>query len=235
MVLRDVLSIRGLETECIVGVYPQERDRPQPLEIDIQLEVDTEAAARSGKLSRTVDYDATARAVVFLLQSCRFGLLETAAHALATHLLSPPALGERRAQIQAVRIDLSKPQALPGTAVACLSVAREAGWAEIRQEVRPFGSVDVIHESREARIVRVNIAPRQEVRLECFGAAHEAELVLTSGLSADGAPLLAGTRRSFARGAPRSVANPTRRWQSLLCVDSPRALRQAGRVDASER
>jgi dihydroneopterin aldolase len=219
---RDVLSIRGLETECVVGVYPHERDRPQPLSIDIDLSVDTESAARSGKLSRTVDYDATARVVVFLLQSCRFGLLETAAHALASYLLAPPGAGERRALISAVRIDLTKPQALPGNAVARLTVERDASWVEIRHESRPFGSVDVIHESREARIVRLDVAPRQQARLPHVEAADRSELALSPGLSLDGVAMLRGTRRSPA-GA-RTVQNPSRRWQTLLCVESPRVL-----------
>lgn len=220
MPARDVLSITGLRCECVVGVYPQERGRPQPLVIDIDLFVDTDAAGRSGRLSRTVDYDAAAQAVIFLLQSCRFGLLETAAHALAKFLLAPPSAGESRAAIHSVRLKLIKPEALPGGALASLSVERDAAWAHIRREVLPFGSVDVLHESREARIHRVNIAPRQEVDLAAHGEAREAELMLTGGLTVEASPLAAGTRRTFERGAKRSISNPTRRWQSLLSVDS---------------
>ena len=98
---RDVIAIHGLETECVVGVYPHERGTPQPLFIDVELSVDTEAAARSEKLSYSIDYDGLASQLVFLLQSCRFRLLETAAHALCAYLLSPPAPGERRAQVRA--------------------------------------------------------------------------------------------------------------------------------------
>lgn len=217
---RDVLSICGLECECVVGVYPRERGRPQPLVLDIDLHVDTDNAGRSGRLSRTVDYDATANALVFLLQSCRFGLLETAAHALATFLLAPPSAGERRAAVAAVRIKLIKPEALPGRAIASLQVEREAAWAHIRRESAPFGSVDMLHGSREAEIYRVNIAPRQEVDLGLVGPAHESELCLTPGLVLDGATLGSGARRTFDRGAARFV-NPTRRWQSMLVVASP--------------
>lgn len=220
MPARDVLSITGLGCECVVGVYPHERGRPQPLRIDIDLFVDTDAAGRSGRLSRTVDYDAAAQAVIFLLQSCRFGLLETAAHALSKFLLAPPAAGESRAAIQSVRLRLIKPEALPGGALASLQVERDAAWAHIRRDVVPFGSVDVLHESREARIHRVNIAPRQDVDLAEHEEAREAELVLTGGLVAGSAQLAMGTRRTFEAGATRVISNPTRRWQSLLSVDS---------------
>lgn len=235
MPARDVLSITGLETECVVGVYPRERGRPQSLRLDIDLHVDTESAGRSGRLSRTVDYDVTARAVVFLLQSCRFGLLETAGRALATFLLAPPAAGERRAAIQAVRIKLIKPQALEGSAIASLQVERDASWAHIRREVTSFGSVDVIHQSREAGIYRVNIAPRQDVDLFEHGAAHESELVLTSGLVASGEPIAEGARRSPGQGAPRRVVNPTRRWQSILAVDCLPSGKGRERKDAPGR
>lgn len=218
---RDVLSIRGLETECVVGVYPRERGRPQPLSLDIELTVDTEAAASTGKLSRTVDYDLTARALVFLLQSCRFGLLETAAHALAKYLLSEPLPAERQARVLAVRVGLVKPQALPGAAVASLSIEREASWAKVERTKTSFGSVDVIHDSPEATIVRVNLAPHTEVPLDARGEAHDAELALTSGLLLDGVPFPRGSSKNTGRHAARLLSNPTRRWQCILCADSP--------------
>ena len=221
MSARDVLSIHGLETECVVGVYPRERGRPQPLSVDIDMSVDSEAAAATGKLSRTVDYDATAQAVVFLLQSCRFGLLETAAQALAKYLLAEPLASQRQARVHAVRIRLVKPQALPGAAVASLSIERDASWASIERQPTPFGSVDVILDCREASIVRVNLAPAAHVALNEHDEAHDAELALTHGLVLDGAPFPRGSRRALGRGTPRVLANPTRRWQSVLCADSP--------------
>jgi dihydroneopterin aldolase len=220
---RDVISIAGLETECVVGVYPRERGKPQPLRVDLELVVDTEDAAKSGRLSRTVDYDATARQIVFLLQSCRFGLLETAAHAIAMCLLIAPAPGERRSLIGAVRLKLIKPEALPGCAVASLEIEREASWARIKRLDVPFGSVDVIHETPEAGIYRLNFGPRVEAPLHEFEHAHDSELVLTPGLSDRGKPLVPGSEFRHSRGAPRIYVNPTRRWQSILCVDSPLA------------
>lgn len=222
---RDVLSIHGLETECVVGVYPRERGRPQPLGIDIDLTVDTEPAASTGKLSKAVDYDATAQCLTFLLQTCRFGLLETAAHALARYLLSEPLPSERQARVHAVRVRLVKPQALPGNAVASLSIEREASWAVIPRQITRFGSVDVILDCREASITRLNFAPGAEVALHEQGEAHDAELALTAGLVLDGVPFPRGSRGARGRGTPRMIANPTRRWQSVLCADSPVFLR----------
>ena len=41
---RDVIAIEGLVVDCVVGVYPHERDKLQPLRVDLYLELDTRAA-----------------------------------------------------------------------------------------------------------------------------------------------------------------------------------------------
>ncbi len=170
----DVLAISGLETECVVGVYPHERGEPQPLRVDLDLHVDTEGAGRSARLSRTVDYDRMAQEIVFLLKSCRFGLLETAAVALASYVLSPPGPGERRAGVLGVRLKLIKPRALPRGAEASLEIRRESSWARTVREDSAFGSVNVVFESREASIFRVNIAPRRRTSMHRDVREHQA-------------------------------------------------------------
>ncbi|MBK7583964.1 MAG: dihydroneopterin aldolase [Myxococcales bacterium] len=217
----------------MVGVYPRERGRPQPLRIDIELSIDTEAAATTGRLSRTVDYDRTAQAVIFILQSCRFGLLETAAHALAKFLLIPPISADRSALVRAARVQLTKPDALMGAAVAALSIERDAAWAAVAREQKPFGSIDLVFLSREASIVRVNLAPRGELGTRDQPEAHDAELALTAGLVCDGVPFPSGAKRSQGRGAPRRLQNPTRRWQSVLSVDSPGTTRAPSEIAAN--
>jgi dihydroneopterin aldolase len=232
---RDVLAISGLETECVVGVYPHERDRPQPLRVDLDLYVDTEHAARSARLSRTVDYDRMAREIVFLLKSCRFGLLETAAGALASYVLAPPGPGEHRAAVLAVRLKLIKPEALPRGAEASLEIRRENTWVKLGLEETRFGNIETLFESREASIFRVNLAPRQKTALHAETRPHEAEMVLTQGLLEGDAPLASGAARRFLAGTPRSYFNPTRRWQSLLCVHSPISANEsvsAGAIEA---
>ena len=52
----DRIFIRGLEFDTIVGVLPEERVTPQPLRVDLELDVDTRQAARSKDLADTVDY-----------------------------------------------------------------------------------------------------------------------------------------------------------------------------------
>jgi dihydroneopterin aldolase len=220
-VARDVISVDGLELDCVVGLYPKERNRLQPLRMDIELDCDTERAAESGKLSLSIDYEAIVSQLVFLLQSCRFKLLETAAHVLARHLLAPPGPGERRAQVEGVRLRLSKPGALYGRAVPTLKIARTAEWVKLRTDPRPFGSVDIIDESADAGIYRLNVAPGQEIPLHIHQRMQESEMVLSDGLLCQGRPARRGSVRRWPLRAPHTYSNPTEHYQTVLCVNTP--------------
>jgi dihydroneopterin aldolase len=217
----DWIRIRGLEIDCVVGVYPHERDTPQPLRLDAELCLDTEPAAKRERLRLSVDYAAVGAQLAFLLKTCRFRMLETAAHALCRYLLTPPAPGDRHAQITHARIRLEKPTALGGLAVPSLEIERAACDVEIGQEQKPFGTVDVIHETRDAGIYRLNVAPQRGIPLHVHRVMRESEMVLSPGLWCQGKPVAAGTVHRWPIGAAHSYHNPTRRYQSILCVDSP--------------
>jgi dihydroneopterin aldolase len=217
----DLIRIRGLEVDCVVGVYPHERGTPQLLRLDAELRLDTELAARRERLRHSVDYAALSAQLGFLLRNCRFRMLETAAHALCRYLLAPPAPGERRAQLASVRLTLTKPTALGGRAVPSLEVEREAAWVALEQENKPFGTVDIIHETRDAGIYRLNIAPQKGIPLHVHRVMQEAEMVLSNGLLCQRKPVAAGTVHRWPKGAPHCYQNPTRRHQTILCVDSP--------------
>jgi dihydroneopterin aldolase len=218
---RDTIAIRGLRLDAVVGVYPNERDTPQPLALDLEIALDTEQAAVRERLSRTVDYHALCQQIVFLLQSCKFRLIETAAHTLARYLLAPPAAGERRAQIESLRLRLSKPEALDGVAVPSVEIERPMGWVTLIAEEKPFGTVDVVHETQDAGIYRLNVAPGREIPLHVHRRMQESEMVLGDGLLCQGAPCPPGTVHRWPLDTPHTYANPTDQWQTILCVDSP--------------
>jgi dihydroneopterin aldolase len=217
----DWIRIRGLRVDCVVGVYPHERDAAQPLELDVHLCLDAGPAAVREKLSLSVDYAALSEQLAFLLRSCRFRMLETAAHALCCYLLAPPAPGERRATIERARVILSKPTALGGRAVPSFEMERQAGFVKLGREHKPFGTVDVIHETQDLGIYRLNIAPGREIPLHQHRVMEESEMVLTRGLLCQGKPVAVGTVQRWPHGLSHSYRNPTRRFQSILCVDAP--------------
>ena len=76
-------GLKNLEVTGIVGVYPRERERPQPVVFDIEVDYDLAPAARSDALADAIDYDGIAAAVGDLVRRRRFALLETMAEAAA--------------------------------------------------------------------------------------------------------------------------------------------------------
>jgi dihydroneopterin aldolase len=221
MARRDVIAIEGLEVSCVVGVYPHERDRLQPLRVDLSMEVDTRRASQNERLRDSVDYAAVASQVSFLLTTCRFGMLETAAHALSRLLLAPPALGERRAQVEALKLRLTKPSALNGLAVPYLEIHRDASDVTLETEESRFGRVDIVFETSEAGIYRLNVAPQQGIPLHVHRTMREAEMVLSEGLLCQGVRVSAGSVFHWPLHAAHRYDNPTDRYQTILCVDSP--------------
>ncbi len=217
----DVIAIEGVEVECVVGVYPTERDRLQPLRVDLYMEVDTRAAGQHERLRASVDYAAVASQVTFLLKACRFGMLETAAHALSRLLLAPPALGERRAQVEALRLRLTKPLALSGLAAPSLENSRAQSDVMLETEESRFGRVDIVFETSEAGIYRLNVAPNNGIPLHLHKKMRETEMVLSDGLLCQGQKCAAGSVFHWPLHAPHRYDNPTERYQTILCVDSP--------------
>lgn len=220
----DCIEINGLEVDCVVGVYPRERHMPQRVRLDLGMYLSTELAGRKELFSASIDYSAIAQQLGFLLRSCEFRMIETAAHALALYLLAPPSPGERRAQIEKLRLRVTKPFALGETAQPSLQIERDRQWATSLREQRPFGFVDVIHETRDAGIYRVSIAPGASIPLHRHKQMHEAELVLTEGLLCQRKPVPAGAAHRWPLGAAHCYDNPSDRYQTLLRVDSPRFL-----------
>ncbi len=70
------IVIAGLREMGIHGVLPEEQSRPQPFEVDVELEVDLTKAGASDALSDTVDYSAVSEAISRVVRSERYQLLE---------------------------------------------------------------------------------------------------------------------------------------------------------------
>jgi len=88
----DRIELRGLRVAGTHGVLPEERGRPQPFELDVDLEVDTRAAAGSDDLADTADYGAALAAVVRVVTGTSYRLLEALADAVARAVLEDPAV-----------------------------------------------------------------------------------------------------------------------------------------------
>ena len=221
MVKSDTIQLRELEVDCIIGINPGERVNPQRLRVQLELCVDTEAAASSDQLDETVDYEFVAAQIQFILHLGQFHLLESACQALCRTLLLPPAEGERRAPIESMTIRIEKPAGLGGRAVPCLEVTRRREQVSYRTLERSFGNVQVVHETPNVGIYRLNIMPKQFVPLHMHRIAQEAEMVLTDGIQVQNVPGVRGSIRLWPKYFPHGYSNPTPCTQSILRLCRP--------------
>lgn len=84
----DRIELRGLRAVGRCGVLPEEQLRPQPLEVDLDIEVDLAAAGASDDLDDTVDYGALCDLVVGELTGRHVALLEHLAQLIADRVLA---------------------------------------------------------------------------------------------------------------------------------------------------
>lgn len=84
----DVIELRGLRVTAVVGVLPEERERAQPLELDLDVTADLRAAGRSDALADTIDYGALCDVVSELVTGAEPLLLERLAALVAEGVLA---------------------------------------------------------------------------------------------------------------------------------------------------
>ena len=195
----DTIRVRNLEVDCIVGVYPEEREQLQPLIIDIEVDLDTREAAHDETIRHTVDYARLTREISFVLENARFQLLETAAEALARTVLSA------FEATQAVRVTLEKPSALPGPTRPSLSIRRHRDTRTLLN--LPFGNLDMPWAGRSTSIHRVRLRPGGGVELN---AAADFMAVLAEQAGRTGEPTSA-----------RRLVNQTEETLGYLVLSRP--------------
>lgn len=206
----DVITLRDLGVQCVIGVHPEEKVRTQLLKLDIKLFLDTSPAAFSGILSRTVDYSLVAKQLTFILTHSRFRLLESAAEALAIFLLTPP--DPEAALIQAVELEIHKPEALGGVAIPSVRIFRDQ--ADPANRVKLSRAERILFQVPEAVMERRLVPARSELVIE--EGDDLALMTETSGLSLSGNILPSG---ASLKSTQRFVlVNPSDDDRSVLAV-----------------
>ncbi len=83
---RDRIELRGLRVLGVHGALPEEQDRAQPFEVDLDVEADLSVAGASDRLADTVDYGAVTAVVAAVVGDERFRLLERLAERIASQV-----------------------------------------------------------------------------------------------------------------------------------------------------
>ena len=83
----DKVLIEGLRCKARVGVLDWERERRQPIELDLELGLDLKPAGQRDQVEKTIDYAAVAAEVKRLVERGSFRLAEAVAEQTAQLLL----------------------------------------------------------------------------------------------------------------------------------------------------
>jgi dihydroneopterin aldolase len=79
----DTIFISELKIETRIGIYEWEKQVPQTIQLDLEVGLPGEHAAKSGKIGDTIDYSKIVGRVEQLFREQHFLLLEKAAEAIA--------------------------------------------------------------------------------------------------------------------------------------------------------
>ncbi|MCA9704263.1 MAG: dihydroneopterin aldolase [Myxococcales bacterium] len=212
----DTIELEGLSFECVLGVLPHERDREQPVRVDLRLGLDLSAAGRSASIYDTIDYDRTADEIAALLRFRRYRLLENAAHEVAAMLLGV------HPTLQQLELRLAKPQALVGRAqAAAVRVKRRRGDFERRREAARFGEVDVLLETREAGLYLLHVEAGQRIPPHHHQVMRELEWLVRGSLHQGGEPVPVSHPVEWAHGQVHAYTNESDAVATLFCCDCP--------------
>ena len=108
----DIVFIRELRADTVIGVYDWERRIRQTVVMDLELASDNRRAAAGDRIEDAIDYAAISQRVLFFIEASEFQLIETMAEQVANIILDEFA-------VPWLRVRLAKPGAV--------SQAREVG------------------------------------------------------------------------------------------------------------
>ena len=104
----DIVYIRELEVETIIGIFDWERERRQIVSIDLDLGFDIRAAAKSDDIADALDYKAISHRVRDFVTGAEFQLVEALAEAIAEIVLA-------EFPVPWLRLRVGKPGAVTGS------------------------------------------------------------------------------------------------------------------------
>jgi len=104
----DIVYIRDLKVDTIIGIYDWEREVRQTVSLDLEMAFDISEAARTDNIEYTLNYKAVAKRLIGFIEGSEFLLVETMADQAA-------AIVRDEFGVSWLRLRLSKPGAVRGS------------------------------------------------------------------------------------------------------------------------
>ena len=113
----DIIFLRGLAIDTVIGIYDWERTIRQTIVIDLDMGTDIRAAAASDDITHTLDYKAVSKRVIHFVENSEFFLVETLAEQIASIVMN-------EFGVPWVRLTLNKKGAISGASDVGIQIER---------------------------------------------------------------------------------------------------------------
>jgi dihydroneopterin aldolase len=114
----DIIYLRDLKIECVVGIFEWERRIKQTIVLDLDMATDIRRAAQSERIEDTLDYKAVSKRLIEFVGASQFQLVETLAERVAEVVLN-------EFQVPWVRVRVNKRHAIRQAADVGVIIERE--------------------------------------------------------------------------------------------------------------
>lgn len=104
----DIVYIRDLKVDTVIGIFDWERRIRQTVSLDLEMATDIRAAAASDSIEDALDYKAVGKRLIAFIQASEFQLVETLSEKVADIVLN-------EFKVPWLKLRLSKPGALRGS------------------------------------------------------------------------------------------------------------------------
>lgn len=114
----DIIFLRGLQIETIVGIFDWERVTRRIVVLDLEMATDNRKAAASDSIEDALDYGAVSKRVISFVEGSSFFLVETLAERICEIILL-------EFNVSWVRLSLNKKGAIQGGSDVGVVIERE--------------------------------------------------------------------------------------------------------------
>ena len=103
--MQDLIYIKDLRLQTIIGIFGWEREVRQEVSIDLEMTFDCKRAAKTDAIEDTIDYKKITKGIIKFVEESKFQLQETLAEGIAD-------LVKNEYKVDSLKLRVSKPGAL---------------------------------------------------------------------------------------------------------------------------
>ncbi len=104
----DIVFIRDLQVDTVIGIYDWERKIRQTISLDIDMATDIKKAANTDNIDDTLSYKSVAKRLITFIETSEYELVETLAEKICSII-------REEFDVPWVRLSLHKPAAVRGS------------------------------------------------------------------------------------------------------------------------